>query len=105
VLTDETVYAITSLRPEQASPTQLLHLWQRHWWIETREHWLRDVVFGEDANTTHTGSAPQVFAAFRNPALSLLHRWRHRNLTAARQYYASHPAALFRRLQLSPARQ
>jgi predicted transposase YbfD/YdcC len=105
VLTDETVYAITSLRPEQASPTQLLHLWQRHWWIENREHWLRDVVFGEDANTTHTGSAPQVFAAFRNPALSLLHRWRHRNLTAARQYYASHAAALFRRLQLSPAGQ
>ena len=101
VLTDETAYAITSLRPEQASPAQLLRLWQRHWWIENREHWIRDKVFGEDASTTHSGTAPQVFAAFRNLALSLLHRWRHRHLTAAREYYATHPAALFRRLQLA----
>jgi hypothetical protein len=102
VLTDETVYAVTSLRPEHASPRALLRLWQRHWWIENREHWIRDVVFGEDASTTHTGTAPQVFAAFRNLVLSLLHYWRHRHLTAAREYYASHPAALFRRLQLTP---
>ncbi len=39
VLTDETVYAVSSLSPEQASPKQLLRLWQRHWWIENREHW------------------------------------------------------------------
>jgi predicted transposase YbfD/YdcC len=104
VLSDETVYAVTSLSPEQANAQHLLRLWQRHWWIENREHWLRDMDFGEDANTTHTGSAPQAFAAFRNLVLSLLHRWRHRNLTAAREYYASHPTALFRRLQLSPTR-
>jgi predicted transposase YbfD/YdcC len=100
VLTDETTYAVTSLRPDQANPQQLLKLWRRHWWIENREHWIRDVVFDEDASTTHIGSAPQALAAFRNVALSLLHRWRHRNLTAAREYYASHPAALFRRLHL-----
>jgi predicted transposase YbfD/YdcC len=103
VLTDETVYAVTSLGPEQASPSQLLHLWRRRWWVENRAHWVRDVVFGEDANTTHSGTAPQAFAALRNAALSLLHRWRHRNLTAAREYYTGHPAALFRRLQLAPA--
>ena len=63
---------------------------QRHWWIDNRAHWIRDKVFGEDASTTDIGTAPQVFAAFRNFA-------------AARDYYASHPAALFRRLQLSSA--
>lgn len=105
VLTDETAYAVTSLPPELANPKQLLRLWQRHWWIENREHWVRDLDFGEDANTTHVGSAPQAFAAFRNLALSLLHRWRHRNLTAAREYYASHPPTLFNRLQLSAAGQ
>jgi hypothetical protein len=62
------------------------------------------VVFGEDANTTHTGTAPQVFAAFRKLAVSLLHWWQHPNLTAAREYYASHPNALFRRLHLPSAR-
>jgi predicted transposase YbfD/YdcC len=101
VVTDETGYAVTSLTAEQASPTQLLRLWQRHWWIENRVHWVRDVAFGEDAATTHTGTAPEALAAVRNLAISLLHRWKRPDITAARQYYASHPAALFRRLQLT----
>jgi len=103
VLSDETAYAVTSLAPDQATPKQLLRLWRRHWWIENREHWLRDAVFGEDANTTHLGCAPQAFAAFRNLALSWLHLGPDRNLTAAREYYASHLNVLFRRLQLTPA--
>ena len=70
---------------------------------KNREHWLRDAVFGEDANTTHLGCAPQAFAAFRNLALSWLHLGPDRNLTAAREYYASHLNVLFRRLQLTPA--
>lgn len=100
--TVETLYAVTSLAPEQASPRQLLDLWRRHWWIENREHWVRDAVFGEDAATTRTGTAPQALAAFRNLAISLLHRWRRPDITAARQYFAGHPAALFRRLRLAP---
>lgn len=100
--TVETLYAVTSLAPEQAAPRQLLALWRRHWWIENREHWVRDVVFGEDASTTRTGTAPEALAAFRNLAISLLHRWRRPHITAARQYFASHPAALFRRLHLAP---
>jgi predicted transposase YbfD/YdcC len=103
VLSDETVYAVTSLGPEQASPRDLLRLWRRHWWIENKLHWVRDAVFGEDASTTRTDSAPEAMAAFRNLALSLLHRWRRSDVTAARQYFASHPAALCRRLGLSPA--
>jgi predicted transposase YbfD/YdcC len=104
VLTDETIYAVTSLTPEQAAPTALLRLWRRHWLIENDLHWVRDVVFAEDAATTRTAHAPQALAVFRNLALSLLHRWRHRHITAARQFYASHPAALVRRLGLSPRR-
>jgi predicted transposase YbfD/YdcC len=102
VLTEETVYAITSLPPAQARPQQLLALWRRHWWVENREHWVRDVVFGEDASTTHTGTAPEALAAFRNLAIALLHHWKRPDITAARQYFAGHPAALFRRLHLAP---
>jgi predicted transposase YbfD/YdcC len=102
VLSDETVYAVTSLPPEQAGPRDLLRLWQAHWSIENRLHWVRAVVFGEDLATTHTAHAPQALAAFRNLAISLFHLWRGREVTAARQYYASHPAALFRCLGLSP---
>ena len=104
VLTDEVVYAVTSLAPDQARPTDLLRLWRTHWLIENTLHWVRDVVLGEDASTTHTAHAPQALAALRNLTLSLLHRWRHRRITAARQFYASHPAALFRRLTPSPVR-
>ncbi len=102
LLTQETVYAVTSLAPEQASPRQLLDLWRRHWWVENKEHWVRDKVFGEDASTTHTGTAPEALAAFRNLAISLLHRWKRPDITAARQYFAGHPGALLRHLQLPP---
>jgi predicted transposase YbfD/YdcC len=104
VLTDETAYVVTSLTPDQASPSALLRLWRRHWTVENALHWVRDVVFAEDAATTHTGHAPQALAALRNLALCLLHRWRRHDITAARQYFATHPAALFRRLGLTPRR-
>jgi predicted transposase YbfD/YdcC len=103
VLSDELAYAVTSLAPDQATPKHLLRLWRRHWWIENREHWLRDAVFREDADTTHLRSAPQAFAAFRNLALSWFHLGPDPNLMATRQYYAAHPNVLFRRLQLPPA--
>lgn len=102
VLSDETVYAVTSLPPEHAQPADLLHLWQAHWTIENRLHWVRDVVFGEDQATIHAAQAPQAFAACRNLAISLLHLWRGSQITAARQYYAAHPTALFRQLGLAP---
>jgi predicted transposase YbfD/YdcC len=104
VPTDEVVYALTSLAPEQARPADLLRLWRTHWLIENSLHWVRDVVFGEDAATTHTAHAPQALAALRNLAVSLLHRWRDQHITAARQYFASHPATLFRRLASAPVR-
>jgi len=102
VLSAETRYAVTSLSPEQASPRDLLRLWQTHWGIENPLHWVRDVVFGEDRATTRTGHAPHALAVFRNLAIGLLHRWRHPAITAARAYFATHPAALFRCLALAP---
>jgi predicted transposase YbfD/YdcC len=86
LVSEETLYAVTSLRPEQASPAALLALWQAHWCIENRLHWLRDKVFDEDLATTRTAHAPQALAAFRNLAISLLHLWRGAEITAARDY-------------------
>jgi hypothetical protein len=103
VLTAETAYAVTSLTAKHATPRQLLRLSQRHWWIENREHW-RATRTSVNMPTPHAGSAPQAFAAFCNLALSLLHRWRHRTLTAAR-VLRQPSRALFNRLQLTPAGQ
>lgn len=83
-----------------ASPRQLLALWQRHWRVENGVHWVRDVVFGEHASTTHTGAAPQALAALRNLAISLLRRWHRPDINAARQFFANQHAALFCRLGL-----
>ena len=104
VLTDELAYAVTSLTPQQASPAALLRLWRRHWTVENGLHWIRDVVFGEDASTTHTAHAPHALAILRNLALSLLHRWHGHDVTATRQHYAAHPTSLLRRLVLPAQR-
>jgi predicted transposase YbfD/YdcC len=97
---EETVYGVTSLSPAQADAPALLQLWREHWGIENGEHWVRDVVFGEDRSTTRTDRAPQVLAAFRNLVISLIHLRRGPQITASREYYATHLGVLFRHLGL-----
>ena len=103
-LHDETVYAVTSLSRDQASPAQWLRLWQAHWQIDNQVHWVRDVVFGEDRATTRTGPAHQAFAALRHLAIALLHRWNRSDITAAREDFASRPTVLVHRLGLAGTR-
>lgn len=102
VISSDTRYAVTSLTSAQANPRALWRLWRTHWCIENALHWVRDVVFGEDQATTRTAHAPQAFAAFRNLAVALLHLWRRPRISAARAYFATHPAMLFSRLGLAP---
>lgn len=56
--TQQVVYGITSLTPEQASPGRLLELERTHWHIENRSHHRRDVTMGEDASQLRTAGAP-----------------------------------------------
>lgn len=65
-------YKVTSLSPEQADATTLLHLSRGHWAIENRLHYVRDVTLGEDASRIRSGAAPQAMAAVRNTVLSVL---------------------------------
>jgi predicted transposase YbfD/YdcC len=68
----EVVYGITSLTREQAGPADLLRLVRGHWRVETRSHWIRDVVFAEDTSLVRTGKLPQVLALLRTVAISRL---------------------------------
>ena len=88
----EVVYGITSLAPGRATPAQLLQLWRGHWHIENRLHWVRDVTFDEDRSQVRAGSAPQVMAALRNVAISLLRLCGAENIAAACRRYAARPA-------------
>jgi predicted transposase YbfD/YdcC len=87
----ETVYLITTLAPEQASPQRLLELVRGHWHIENGLHYVRDVTFGEDHSRLRTGNAPQILAALRNLVITLIHRSGSREIAASRRTFAYHP--------------
>ena len=70
--TVETVYGITSLSGERASPKALLARTRDHWKIENQLHYVRDVTLKEDACRVRSDSAPQVLAAVRNAVVHLL---------------------------------
>lgn len=80
--------------PTEADPDRLLALARGHWSIE-RQHWLRDVVFGEDASHVRTGAAPQFLAALRNAILTVLRRTGSTAIAAARRTFAAHPSKAF----------
>jgi predicted transposase YbfD/YdcC len=91
VTSTEVVYLITDLSPQQASPLHLLTLVRGHWGIENRSHYVRDVSFQEDRSRLRSGHAPQVLAAVRNVAITLLHRSGTAQISSARRSFAYHP--------------
>jgi Transposase DDE domain len=89
--TEEVVYGVTSLPRERADARRLLGLARRHWGVENRLHYVRDVTLGEDACRVRSGAAPQVLAAVRNAALHLLGRVNRKNIAAAIRHLAAKP--------------
>jgi predicted transposase YbfD/YdcC len=85
----ETVYAITDLTAEQASPDQLAQAARDHWGIEALHH-IRDVTFAEDACRTRTGTAPRIMASLRNLAIALLKLTGWANIAAATDHMRDH---------------
>jgi predicted transposase YbfD/YdcC len=69
--TIQTVYAVTSLTAEQATPAQLAALVRDHWKVEVLHH-IRDTTFTEDAFQLWTGNAPRTMATWRNLAVGAL---------------------------------
>lgn len=70
--THETVYAVTSLSAEKASPERLLELARGHWCIENRVHYVRDVTFGEDQWRIRRFNAPYIMSSLASLAVNLL---------------------------------
>jgi predicted transposase YbfD/YdcC len=69
--TQEYVYGITSLTPQQADPLRLLEVIRDHWSIENRLHYRRDVTLAEDACQVRKGSAPHALATLNSFVLAL----------------------------------
>lgn len=98
----ETAYGITSLKPLAAGAERLLALNRTHWSIENNLHWVRDVVFGEDASRVRKASSPQLLAAIRNSLIHLLASAKLVKAAAALRRFAVRPLEGLRLLNSSP---
>jgi predicted transposase YbfD/YdcC len=95
--TVEVVYLVTSDR--SASPETLAAWVRRHWHIENKLHWVRDVTYQEDKSLVRTGNAPRVMASLRSLAISILRLDGHANIAAANRHHARDPQRTLRLLQ------
>ena len=82
-----TTYGVTNLPASQTDPADdpahIAGFLRRHWHIENRLHWVRDVTWGEDGSRVRTGTAPRAMASLRNLAISALRLAGHHNLARA----------------------
>ncbi len=86
--TIKTIYAVTSLASEQATPDRIAELIRGHWQVEALHH-VRDVTFAEDASRVRTGTAPRAMGTLRNLAIGLIRQVGWTNIAAATDHYRS----------------
>ena len=87
----ETVYLITSLSPQKASPEQLLKINRGHWSIENKSHYVRDFTFDEDRCQIRTKTGPRMMAILRNLTIGLLRLANNNNIASAIRHMAAKP--------------
>jgi predicted transposase YbfD/YdcC len=105
--TDEGVFAVTTLVPEEAGPDQLLQLAREHWSIENGQHHRRDRTQREDNCTVRDTSTGRNLSLFRSLAIFLFEQQRkpkggQASLPDAESHHHSHPWALIHRFMDSP---
>jgi len=76
----EIVYGITSLPRKKADAKRLLELNRKHWSIENRLHYRRDVTLGEDASQVRVNGAPEALAALNGGILAIMDFLRIKNV-------------------------
>lgn len=90
-LRQETIYGMTSLAAEQASPAQLLQMFRSYWQIENSLHYPRDVTLHEDQTRFKKHSAAHNMAIINNLVLSLIAKSHFPFVPSARRFFAAHP--------------
>ena len=87
----ETIYGVTSLSAEQASPAHLLHMLRSYWRIENSLHYPRDVTLHEDQTRFKQRAAAHNMSIINNLILSLLAKSAFPFIPSARRFFAAHP--------------
>jgi predicted transposase YbfD/YdcC len=83
----EIIYGITNLPRKEADAQFLLELNQKHWSIENRLHYRRDVTLGEDACQVRINGAPEVLAAINSGILALMDYLGVKNVASQMRYF------------------
>lgn len=81
-VSEETVYAITSLDLSCVTKEKIASYLRNHWSIENSLHYVRDVTLDEDKSRIRKGNGSQVFAGLRNIVLSLFRLNQIKNVAA-----------------------
>lgn len=89
----EIVYGITSTTAKLSPPAHLNHYSRRHWTVENRLHYVRDVTFREDASQVRTGNAPRTTATFRNLSINTIRYAGRANISYTRRDLRNHTEA------------
>ena len=66
-----------------------------HWGIENRLHWVKDVIFGEDAAPFGNCNAATNWSIIRNIAINLARKGGYDSLTKAQRFLAHDIDKLF----------
>jgi predicted transposase YbfD/YdcC len=87
----ETLYGLTSLSAEQASPAQLLSMLRSYWRIENSLHYPRDVTLHEDQTRFKSQAAAHNMTILNNLLLALIATSEFPFVPSARRFFAPHP--------------
>jgi predicted transposase YbfD/YdcC len=85
----EIMYGLTSLPRKKADAERILQLNRKHWAIENRLHYRRDVTLGEDASQVRVKGAPEVLAALNGGILALMDFLGVKNVAKQMRHYCA----------------
>jgi predicted transposase YbfD/YdcC len=87
----EIVYGITSVPRKIADARRILELNRKHWLIENRLHYRRDVSLGEDASQIRVNGAPEVLAALNGGILAFMDFLGVKNVAKQMRHFCAQP--------------
>jgi predicted transposase YbfD/YdcC len=89
--TEKTFYGITSVPRKYADAERVLDLKRKHWSIENRLHYRRDVTLEEDASQVRSHGAPEVIAALNGGLLALMDFLGVKNTVKQMRHFCAQP--------------
>lgn len=84
-------YGITNVARAKADAKRILEIKRKHWSIENRLHYRRDVTFREDVSQVRTGGAPEVLAALNGGLLAVMDYKGVKNIAKQMRYFVHNP--------------